>query len=172
MTESKSYISSPESQNTEWMMTGVVIASPSTGQIKAVMPILNSYSDIAIEQIRPIDADTLSASVVADFESDSNEANVKQCTTENLDAMLNTQQRKTASTVSKWRLMMKNCISLDARHLSIMVGLASLLGAATNMIFSFTAGSQAPQSLVIAVTVAGFIGGRFVSDKLRNERHG
>ncbi|MHC8293591.1 hypothetical protein [Pseudomonas sp. LB3P58] len=32
-------------------MTGVVLASPSTGQLKAIMPTLNVYSDIRIEDV-------------------------------------------------------------------------------------------------------------------------
>ena len=174
MTEAKGYIRTPETQNTnEWMMTGFVIASPSTGQIKALMPILNSYSDIRIEQIRVLDADTLTTNDPTFVDETLPTASIGECLpSEKFDAMLHVNKRQAAWKLSTWRSIMRHSMTIDMRHLSVMVGLASLLGAATNMLFSFATGSPAPQVLVISVTVLGFVLGRFLSDKLRREQHG
>ena len=173
MTETNDYIRTPESQNTNgWMMTGVVIASPSTGQIKALMPVLNSYSDIRFEHIRMLDANTLETNALEIPRSHGSEApDSDSSTSECSDAKLVMQKGKAAWKLSTWRSIMRNCMSIDMKHLSTMVGLASLLGAATNMLFSFATGSPAPQTLLIVVSALGFVFGRFVSDKLRHEHH-
>lgn len=173
MTETKGYIRTPESQNTSgWMMTGVVIASPSTGQIKALMPVLNSYSDIRFEHIQMLDANTLNTNAPEFADPIENVEPDSDCSaTDHSDAKLAVQKLKTEWRLSTWRSIMRHSMSIDMRHLSIMVGLASLLGAATNMLFSFATGSPAPQLLVIAVSVLGFVYGRFLSDKLRHESH-
>lgn len=44
--------SSFSSSNGPWHVSGVVLASPGAGQIKAVMPALNVYSDIRIEDMK------------------------------------------------------------------------------------------------------------------------
>lgn len=174
MTGSKSYVSSPQSQNTnEWMMAGVVIASPSSGQIKAVMPALNSYCDIRIEQILSLHSEALeSETPKTDEELQGFEVSIESLSEQNMDAMLHRQERTTAHKLSIWRSIMRHMTSIDMRDLSIMVGLASLLGAATNMAFSFATGSSAPQLAVISITVLGFVCGRFLSERLRNEHHG
>ncbi|VVO92974.1 hypothetical protein PS732_02455 [Pseudomonas fluorescens] len=177
MSETKNYTNPHQTQNTaEWMTAGVVIASPSSGQIKALMPMFNSYSDIRIEQIFQIDEDTLgpgpsktperTKAIEVSFSSLSD----NELSEHHLSAILHEQDR-TPAQKSIWRSMMKHATSVDMRDLSIMVGLASLLGALTNMLYSFSTGSAAPQVVVIAVTALGFISGRFVSHKLRTEHH-
>jgi len=174
MTDTATYKKSPPPQNTnEWMLTGVVLASPSTGQIKAVMPIFNSYSDIRIENIMPIDSDTLSAEEDV-FASGNSKSDVADGigTEAILGAKLSMQEGISASQTTKWRAIMRKGAMLDMQHLSVMVGLASLSGAVTNIIFGVVSGVPAPQSLIISVTVIGFLGGRFLSEKLRMKSHG
>lgn len=44
----------PISSEGSWIVTGVVMAEPSTGQLTAVMPSLNVYSKIRVEDVAPI----------------------------------------------------------------------------------------------------------------------
>lgn len=44
----------PISGEGSWIVTGVVMAEPSTGQLTAVMPSLNVYSKIRVEDVAPI----------------------------------------------------------------------------------------------------------------------
>ncbi|MBT1266407.1 hypothetical protein [Pseudomonas sp. VS38] len=173
MKASNSYVTSPQHQKTNgWMVAGVVIASPSSGQIKAMMPALNSYCDIRIEQIISLNSgafDTIKSKNEEELQKI--EVAFESKLKENMDAMVRLEQRIDAHKLSIWRLIMRQITSIDMRDLSIMVGLASLLGAATNMAFSFATGSAAPQVAVITITVLGFVCGRFLSDRLRHEHH-
>jgi hypothetical protein len=69
-------------------------------------------------------------------------------------------------------LMMRKLLHLDLHDLATMIGLASIAGSVTNMAFNAVSGANAPQGVAIAVAAAGFIGGRVVSEKLRNHKHG
>ncbi|WP_157696357.1 hypothetical protein [Pseudomonas asplenii] len=67
---------------------------------------------------------------------------------------------------------MKNFLNFDTQDLAVMIGSASLLGAATNMAFSMALSSPPPKAIAVALTAAGFIGGRIISSRLRKQRHG
>ena len=174
MTDTATYAKSPATTNkNEWLMTGVVIASPSTGQIKAVMPIFSSYADIRIENILPIDSHTLSPDEpILNSAGPTLEAATSVGERPELDAKLHVQEEKLTLGTTKWRAIMRIGTSMDLQHLSVMVGLASLAGALTNIVFGAIADVPAPQPLVIAITAIGFLGGRFLSDRLRAHRHG
>lgn len=169
MTDTATYAKSPATPNkNEWLMTGVVLASPSTGQIKAIMPIFNSYSDIKIENILPIDVSSLDLEEPVHSSADSERSpDILVSGEVDPDAKLHANGK-----LSTWRAIMRLGTALDMQHLSVMVGLASLTGALANIGFSAIAGAPAPQSFVIVVTAIGFLGGRLLSDKLRARQHG
>ncbi|MEE3929678.1 hypothetical protein V2I84_05300 [Pseudomonas viridiflava] len=166
--KSKAYVSPSEASTTSWVMTGVVIASPSTGEVKAVMPVFNAYADIKIETFLSF-GDASAPDIPA-------EASAR-------DAPKNDQVIETGANVciettthpeftKSWRSKLNWLLGLDARDLALMVGLSSLLGAITNMLYGFGAGSDAPQSLLLAIGIAGFVGGRFLSERLRRAENG
>lgn len=67
---------------------------------------------------------------------------------------------------------MKGLLDIDTKDLAFMVGLSSLAGSALSEA-SKALLSQPPHSAVsIAVVLATFIGGRFISDRLRHNKHG
>lgn len=149
-------------------MTGVVLASPSTGDVKAVMPVFNAYADIKVENFVILGANSSGRHVAEKEERILPIDDSVSATGANVyvDTSINSDGEKS------WRLKLKDLMGLDARHLAIMVGLSSLLGAITNIVYSLGFGSDAPQSLLLAVGIAGFVGGRFVSERLRSTENG
>lgn len=67
---------------------------------------------------------------------------------------------------------MKSLLHYDMQDVSVMVGAGSLTGALVNLMFSVATGSPAPQTVAIIAAAGGFVGGRFLSAKLRRSRHG
>lgn len=67
---------------------------------------------------------------------------------------------------------MKSLMDYDAQDVAVMIGAGSLAGATINMIFSAFTGSPAPQTVAIVIAAGGFVGGRFLSAKLRRSHHG
>lgn len=67
---------------------------------------------------------------------------------------------------------MRSILDYDMQDVSVMIGAGSLAGAVANMVFTAVSGAAAPQPVAILAAAGGFIGGRFLSAKLRKSRHG
>ncbi|MBV1814492.1 hypothetical protein KTT58_17245 [Pseudomonas viridiflava] len=165
---SNAYVSPSGASTASWVMTGVVIASPSTGEVKAVMPVFNAYADIKVETFLSFgetpDPDRSAGASDRDFPK--NDEVIET------DANVYVETTTHPGFTKSWRSKLNWLLGLDARDLALMVGLSSLLGAITNMLYGFGAGSDAPQSLLLAIGIAGFIGGRFLSERLRRAENG
>ncbi|WP_144439811.1 hypothetical protein [Pseudomonas savastanoi] len=165
---SKAYVSPSGAATASWVMTGVVIASPSTGEVKAVMPVFNAYADIRVETFLSFDG------VPARERSPEPSGGDLPKNDHAIETGANVcVETKTHPEFAKsWRSKLNWLLGLDARDLALMVGLSSLLGAITNILYGLGAGSDAPQSLLLAIGIVGFVGGRFLSERLRRAENG
>ncbi len=174
MTETATYKKASKTSSTGmWVTTGVVVTSMETGQFKALMPVLNSYSDINAEGIKSVDENTFYADeALTSAYSTAAEVTISGVDAPAHDAMLEAKDGgHTKEGIGEGNAM-KHGAPIDAHHLSIMIGLASLTGAATNMLANAVTGSNAPQALVITLSATAFFCGRFLSAKLRHLQNG
>jgi hypothetical protein len=66
---------------------------------------------------------------------------------------------------------MRKLIELDLHDIAVMVGMGSFVGSAANVAWGLFSYSAAPAVVIIPLALAGFAGGRFITDHAARARH-
>ena len=143
---------SASSVDSNWFIAGIVISEPSIGQIKAIIPSCNVYSDIRIEDFISFDARAdATRPAPATFTTKTSDAKLKQSEGDSLtgkeDAQKASEAVITSHHQSRRRTIVKSLFDFDLHDLAVMVGAGSFIGSVASVCWGFISSSPMPPSL-------------------------
>lgn len=74
-------------------------------------------------------------------------------------------------TSSRRIIDMRRYLNLDLHDIAVMVGLGTFAGSAASVAWGFAFSSPTPIAIAVPVALAGFVGGKIVSDRSRRLIH-